>query len=196
VFTTSLFFKKNIYLFVGLILFIFSLLSILRGNNYSVWWFLMDPIILEFYLGMIIGYCILKNKYIPTFLSIILLSLSLLYLFFSSNILNLPRILENGVPASILVWSILSLEIYIQNKIPRIVMFFGAASYALYLFHPLIAPLAPVVLKKLEIISLPISIMFSVTLAMIVSAIIHHWFEQPLISILRKDNHLSVIKYI
>ena len=145
----------------------------------------MDPIILEFYAGMIIGYFTLKKKKISTVPSFILLTISLTYLFLSSNILGLPRILENGFPSAILIWSAISLEAYLQGKIPRIIMFFGAASYALYLFHPLVAPLAPVVLRKMSIAIFPVSVLLSITIAMIVAAVVHRWFELPLTQFLR-----------
>lgn len=192
VFTTALLFRKNIYIFVGVFLFIFSLLSIYKEDNYSPWWYLMDPIILEFYFGMIIGYFTLNNKYIPHFFSAaILLPLALAYLFLSKNTLYLPRIVENGIPAAILVWSVISLEVYLQGKIPRPVMFFGAASYALYLFHPLIAPLAPEVLKRMDITNFSLSVSFSIIIAMTTSAVIFRYFEQPLTSFLRKKNRTS-----
>jgi len=185
VFSISLLLRKNIYLFVGIVLLIFSMLSLFRGDNFSPWWFLMDPIILEFYAGMIIGYFTLKNKFIPKIPSIIVSTISLVYLFVSPNVLSLPRILEHGFPSAMLVWSIVSLEVYLQGKIPRSLIFFGAASYALYLFHPLVAPLAPVVLKKLSIGVFPISVLLSVTIAMTVAALVHRWLELPSTQFLR-----------
>lgn len=185
VFSISLFLRKNIYLFVGIVLLIFSMLSLFRGVNYSPWWFLMDPIILEFYAGMIIGYFTLKDKLVPKTLSLITLAVSLAYLFYSPNALGLPRILESGVPSAMLVWSIISLEIYLQGKIPRSIMFYGAASYALYLFHPVVAPLAPEVLKKLSIGIFPVSVLLSVIIAMTAAAVVHRWVELPATQLLR-----------
>ena len=186
VFSISLFLRKNIYQFVGVVLLVFSILSLFRGENYSPWWYLMDPIILEFYAGMIIGYFTLKNKFIPSVLSVGTLIVSLAYLFFSSNALGLPRILESGFPSAMLVWSVISLEVYLQGKIPRSIMFLGAASYALYLFHPLVAPLAPVILKKLSIGTFPVSVLLSITIAITAAVLVHRWFELPLTQLLQK----------
>ncbi len=185
VFSISLFLRKNIYVFVGIVLSIFSILSLFRGVNYSPWWFLMDPIILEFYFGMGIGYFTLKNKLISKISSIIVLTISLAYLFLSPNLLGLPRVLESGVASAMLVWSIISLEVYLQGKIPRVIMFFGAASYALYLFHPLVAPLAPVMFKELTIGIFPFSVFFSIAITMTVAAVVHRCFELPLTEFLR-----------
>ena len=146
----------------------------------------MDEIILEFYIGMIIGYLILKNKFLPVSSSIFIFLFSLLYLFFSNNIFDFSRVFEVGFPAALLVYSTISLEKYIQGRIPKMILFFGAASYVLYLFHPLISLLAPVLLHKVAIESPLLSVLFSVSLALIVSAIIHRWIEQPLLVRFRK----------
>ncbi|KAA3662373.1 MAG: acyltransferase [Chloroflexi bacterium] len=187
VFTLSLALRKNIYQFVGGVLIFFTLLSFIRGDDYSAWWFLMDQMVLEFYFGMLIGYFTLKGKKIPKNAAIISFFFSLYYLLFSDNLLNLPQILQNGIPATILVWSTISLEANIKGRLPRFVLFFGTASYSLYLFHPLVAPLAPVILNKLSIGSFPISIFFSITIAMIVSAFVYLWIEKPLTNLIRRN---------
>ena len=155
----------------------------------------MNPIILEFYFGMLIGYFTLKNKFMPCLFSVAAACLSLAYLFFASNILNLPRVIESGVPAALLVWSIVSLEVYLQGKIPRLILFYGAASYALYLFHPLILPVVPTILKKISVGSLPLSVSFSVIIALTASAVIHRWYERPLTNIIRNNSRESAINH-
>lgn len=188
VFTFALFLRKNIYLFVGLVLLIFTMLSFVRGADYSPWWFLMDPIILEFYIGMVIGYLTLKNRSLPSVPSVIALIGSFIYLMFSPNIFGLHRVLENGIPATIIVCSVVSLEVHFQRKIPRFLIFLGTASYALYLFHPLISPIAPTILKKISIGNFPLSVVLSVSIAIFSAAIVHIWFEKPVTSYLRRKS--------
>lgn len=186
IFTIALLLRQNIYKFVGLVLLAFSIASLFRGADYSPWWYLMNPIILEFYSGMILGYLALNNRFMPSPIALALFILSLAHLLLAPNIFDLPRVLQVGIPATVLVWSTLSLEGFFQNKIPRPILFFGAASYALYLFHPLVAPLAPVILAKLSIGSVTVSVFFSVTLALVTSAIVHVWFEKPVTKFLSR----------
>ncbi len=179
IFVVAMFFKKNIYIFVGIVLLLFSSLYLIRPETYSALWFLMDPIILEFYMGMVLGYFVLNRNFLPAFISVLVIFVSLFYLFFSENLLGLHRFIEAGIPAMFLVWSVVSLEKYLQNRIPPTVMFLGAASYVLYLFHPLIAPLAPTVLKKVGYSMFPVSVILSIILAVTITSIIHQWFEKP-----------------
>ncbi|MGB3768657.1 MAG: acyltransferase [Phormidesmis sp.] len=181
VFAAALFFRKNIYVFAGAVLLVFSFASLLRGETFSPWWYLMDSIILEFYAGMVIGYFALKRKFWPSTFSILVGLLALAFLLLSTDIDHapLPRFIWSGIPAAIIVWSVMSLEKYLHGRIPRGVMFFGAASYALYLFHPLIAPFAPMILSKLSLRSFPLSVLFSLAISMVAAAFIHRWIELP-----------------
>jgi len=186
VFTIALLLRKNIYIFVGVVLLAFSVASIFREENYSAWWFLMNSIILEFYMGMIVGYFALKNKHLPVSVALVTIAVSLFILFTPLSALQLPRFIASGIPAVMLVWSFVSLEKYLQGRIPRFIMFYGAASYALYLFHPLIAPLAPEILKRLFIGNFTLSVLFSISIAMVASAVVYRWFEVPVTNYLRK----------
>lgn len=184
VFALALLLKQNIYRFVGLVLLIFSVASLFRASNHSPWLYLFDPIILEFYFGMLLGYFALQNRYLSSRVAVVAFFIALAYLFGSPNSFALPRMLDSGIPAALLVWAAISLEPYLQGKIPRFILFFGAASYSLYLFHPLIAPLAPTVLNKVGIRNIPLSILSSITLAMTAAAMIYRWYEKPLTDLL------------
>ena len=187
VFAAALFFRKNIYAFTGAVLLAFSLISWLRGETFSTWLYLMDSIILEFYMGMIIGYFALKRRFWPAAFALVSGLLALAFLLLSADIDNapLPRFIWSGIPAAVVVWSVMSLEKYLHGRIPRGVMFFGAASYALYLFHPLIAPFAPVVLSKLSLRSFSLSVLCSLAVSMVAAAVIHRWIELPFNNIIR-----------
>lgn len=180
IFGLSLLLKKNVYQFVGAVLFVFSFASFFQGNSDSTWWYLMNPIILEFYIGMIIGYYALKGKFLPRKVSVPMLLVALAYMFFTDNPYTLPRIINKGVPAAMLVWAIISLEPQLKGRIPSWVMFLGAASYALYLFHPLISPIAPVILGRIGLSSFPLSITLSILIALVASYFGHVWIEKPL----------------
>lgn len=184
-FTLALLFRINVYVFVGSILSIFSLLYFVRPPNYSSCWYLMNPIILEFLMGMVIGYFTLKKQFIPRVPAILACVISVIYILFFSSSFNVHRVIVSGLPCMLLVWSIISLEVYFQNRINSIVLLLGASSYVLYLFHPLTAPLIPVILNKVGFPNFSISVLLSVTFAVFTTTIIHIWFERPLTSFLK-----------
>lgn len=186
IFMFALLVKHNLMQTVGSILMFCSLLFLFRSENSSAIWFFADPLLIEFYFGMIIGYLALNDKVKYSFWSFIVLAVVLPILLFSYNNYNLPRLIYVGVPSALLVWSVVSIENFLQGKIPKFIMFYGAASYALYLFHPLTAPLAPELLKKINILNFNFSVMLSICIALVISASVHLFVELPLTRVIYK----------
>ena len=87
------------------------------------------------------------------------------------------RVMVSGIPATVLIFSIVSLEPFLRNKIPNPILFFGAASYSLYLFHPIIAPAVPVLLNKYHIPVLSLSVSLSILAALSAGAFIYWYIE-------------------
>ncbi|MGH6850881.1 MAG: hypothetical protein ACREDD_10605 [Methylocella sp.] len=59
-----------------------------------------------------------------------------------------PRFIGSGVPALLVVSGAVFSERWLAGRIPAFLIGLGAASYSLYLFHPLFAPLAPTILMR------------------------------------------------
>ncbi|MGA9148323.1 MAG: hypothetical protein WBZ04_12265, partial [Candidatus Nanopelagicales bacterium] len=75
---------------------------------------------------------------------------------------------------------VISCEPWLHGRVPKLLLYFGAASYVLYLFHPLVAPLAPLALAKLHVHSAVLSILGSISIALIAAAVIYSFVEKPL----------------
>ncbi|MDD5269249.1 MAG: acyltransferase [Methylococcales bacterium] len=191
VFTIALLIRVNIYIFVGILMALISVLSLFRPESYPVWMFLLNPIVLEFWFGMIIGYFALNNKFITPFFGVVFSVLCLLWIIFKPH-LGLSRVIMSGIPSAILIFSVVSIEPYIQNKIPRLVLFFGAASYSLYLFHPLIAPAVPILLNKIHAQILILSIVMSTITALTASAIVYRYFELSITHAVKRLPFISI----
>lgn len=84
-----------------------------------------------------------------------------------------------------LVSAVLALEPWLEGRIPRVVLFFGNASYTLYLFHPMIAPIVPVGLGFFGVHNGWLSVLGSIAAALFASALIYRCVEQPLTQKLR-----------
>ena len=191
-FTVALLIRANIYIFVGAIMVLITVLSPFRpDNNYPVWMFLLNPIVLEFWFGMIVGYATLNNKITSFPIAVTSSILCCLFIIFAPD-LGVSRVIMFGIPSAVLLHAIVSIEPYIQNKIPAPILFFGAASYSLYLFHPMIAPAIPSLLNKAHISTLSLSIILSVTASLIAAAIIYRYIELPITHATKRLPFISI----
>jgi peptidoglycan/LPS O-acetylase OafA/YrhL len=79
----------------------------------------------------------------------------------------------------LIVYSMASLEDSL-TRIPSFVLYMADASYAIYLFHPFIAPAVPVALMRLHLVYPWLSVACSVSLALAGGCLIHLLIEAPI----------------
>ncbi len=92
----------------------------------------------EFLYGVLLGSWFLKIRFLPRWgLPAVLLGVLLLLLSQSPTLVDLPRFLNWGLPALCIVFGLMCLNIERskQTVLFRFLVFLGAASYSLYLFH-------------------------------------------------------------
>ena len=102
--------------------------------------FLRNPILLEFPLGMLIGYAVVLGKRPPRIVLLLSIVLSLVG-FLVSIILNFDyqyHYLHRGIPSALLVFGLVFWEIQYGLHIPKILVKLGDASYSIYLIHTII----------------------------------------------------------
>lgn len=108
----------------------------LRGEGWPAYAVYLDPIVLEFAAGMLIGK-LARSLRAPLWAGVLVLVAAFAVLLLRPDPPGWPRALVTGVPAATLVLCAVLLEPYLQGKkwmAPLV--FMGAASYVLYLFHP------------------------------------------------------------
>lgn len=181
-FTLSLLFKFNSVWFAGFILAILSVLSIFKTSDWPAAGFYANPIILDYLFGMIAGQLIMKGNQLSKNISILLiipgLSILLLPLYKYFSFLNNVYLL--GVTYFFLVYGCVSLERKVKVFVPDFVLFFGRASYSLYLVHSIIAPIVPTLLKRFGLMWPITSILISIILAIIAGALCYYFLERPI----------------
>ena len=191
IFAFSLLVRANIYLFTGIIMISLSLLSLFRPESHPVYMFLFDSIVLEFWMGMLIGYLTIKNKLINKYIGLFFATSSLLFIIlYSGKSYGIPRVVLHGIPAAILVYSTISIEALLK-KTPKLLLYLGAASYSLYLFHSITLPAIPVVLKKFGLINTYASVSISIFASLPMALLIYYYIENPTTKILRKIPAIS-----
>jgi exopolysaccharide production protein ExoZ len=197
VFAVALLVRRIDYFYiVGSVLAVCALGSLVRNDSWSAVRFYLDPIVLDFLFGMIIGRWALARATIP-------ISVAILAVVLGFTILLIPEahlkrnFIVSLVSPSLVVWGVVSLESRFGRYIPKLILFLGSASYTIYLFHPLVAPSIPEVARRLQIGSAAISVVGSVIAAIVGSSIVYWILERPITSVLSRitfptgSSHLS-----
>ena len=177
-FTLALFFKTNVYRFVGIVLAVLACGAYFREPAWPPVSFYLNTISLEFLLGMLIAHQCLKGRHLPPGWSLTAVCAGFAILVAPQPDFNAPRVLLMGIPAALIIWGTASLEDYLQG-IPKWALYLADSSYVIYLFHPEIAPLVPAVLVKLHYGHPWLSVVASVLLALVVGVLIHRLVEVP-----------------
>jgi peptidoglycan/LPS O-acetylase OafA/YrhL len=181
-FTVALFLRTNVTIFVGVVMIVCTVGYFFRPEGYPAVAVYLSPVMLEFWIGMLMAvYSHRLNAPIWVWVGIAALG-AVALLFFDegerSNLLAIPA-------AVAIVLGAIKLEGSVGRFIPYVVLFGGTISYSLYLFHPIFAPIAPVILKKLGIGMPTLSILLSVGISVALATIVYWVFERPVTNMLR-----------
>jgi exopolysaccharide production protein ExoZ len=169
---------------LGPVLILLALASNFRTTEWPVALrFYCDPVVLDFLGGMVIARWIQRGFVIPPIAAWIMVAAGLVGLFLPFPLPPLSEITYSLIITILSVITIMgaaALEPLVSTKLPRWLMLMGAASYALYLIHPIVAPSAPYAMAKLGIPLPLLSILASVVVASIFGTIIYLFVETPI----------------
>jgi exopolysaccharide production protein ExoZ len=175
-FAVALFLRASVFKFVGVILFILAAGALFRQDNWPAFSFYLNPIVLDFFFGMLIARACLRGKHLPRGAAVLSVFAGLLLLLvFPVTIWHTSLA---GVAAAMVIGGLVGLEAWL-TWIPGWLIYLADASYVIYLFHPLVAPAAPVVLAKLHMPYPLLSIGLSICFALLAGCFIHKLVEEP-----------------
>lgn len=188
VFAIGLLVRANPYLFASAIMVLAAAGHLIRGDgDWPIWAFYFDKIVLYFVIGMTIAKIVTSptlRRFIPHMLGGLALVAVALIVFGQMDWSRNAWFRSTIVTA--LVLAVVGAEKWFGHRMPEPVLFFGNASYSLYLFHPLIAPLVPAVFAVIGIQIGWLSVVGSIAAALIGSALIYLWVEKPITKAARK----------
>lgn len=146
---------------------------------------------LEFILGCFIGNLVSRHKILEFNLSVGLLCFGLLILFLSYglsyvNIVKINSVVAYGVPFTIIVYSLVCMEISKVSTSPKILTVLGDASYSIYLTHYTSLSFLSKVFIKLQIVKLfgnLFAINIIILCAILIGLLTHFLLEKPLLKI-------------
>jgi peptidoglycan/LPS O-acetylase OafA/YrhL len=155
-----------------------------------------NTIVLEFLFGIAIGRTIPRLQAVPPAISLPAGAAALLLLVAIPIGGPLLRPLTWGVPAAIIVGSVVAAEMSLRRGLPRWLLGAGNASYATYLTHGFVVP-AVFMLCARSIGFDPAGLAATIILSLFVSAAVgqvtHYAVEQPLLLRLRAGRPVSTL---
>jgi exopolysaccharide production protein ExoZ len=190
VFTLALYLRANIHVFVGIVMVSLAAMSFYRPDAYPAWMYLLNPVVLEFWFGMLVGYLILRGRNIALEFAAPLAIVSLLLVLCVQSS-SLPPAVVICIPTALLVYAVASMEDTLAARLPRFIVFLGAASYSLYLFHSLFAPAIPTILRYFGVRSFSLSVVISISASVGLSALVYSFVELPTTMYLKSLRLLS-----
>ncbi|MES2016823.1 MAG: acyltransferase [Pseudomonadota bacterium] len=180
-FCLSLYLKKSTLTLCLIVLPALALMSMVKTSAWPAWSFYCDPIVLEFLFGLMLANAILNNKTLAARFAWPLALLGLWFIVAPPDLLlGLPRIVNRGLPAFMLVSGIVFLEPAIGKYVPRWAVFLGDSSYALYLSHPFVAPIPLILMKRAGVDNFALGVVLSVLAAVVAAALLWKLVDRPL----------------
>lgn len=180
VFMIALLIRVNPYIFTSVVMILAAAGHLVRGDgDWPTWAFYFDKVVLYFVIGMTIAK-IVRLPQARRIIPLVLAGLGTIAI--TLAITGHADWSRNAwfrtVVVAFLVLIVVAAEPWLGPRIPKPILFFGDASYSLYLFHPLIAPAVPAVLAVLGLRIGWLSVLGSIAAAMIGSALIYLWIEK------------------
>jgi len=154
-----------------LLLVIGSTVIPMEGISYVVYSFLND-IFIEFGLGIVLYFILLKFKKIPLCLSLhsIALGLFLFYYLHSGGQLTSIHHIDTGLSAFLICFGVVSLEYFWKKRECKLLTTLGNASYSIYLLHPFVLVAVVMANEKLQN-SIPQNEVFLIIMMLIISLV-------------------------
>jgi exopolysaccharide production protein ExoZ len=152
----------------------------------TVLWFYSSDIVLEFGIGMLIGWFVTSRRSLPTVPSLLLIALGAILLAAYANRadMDLPRLVVRGIPSAAIVLGAICCEL--NGKVIRsaFVNYLGDASYSLYLVHGLALSAFAQVWRRLApdavVANYAIFTVLAVTLACAAGLVVYELVEKPI----------------
>jgi len=139
-FALSLFVRINPLVFVPTVLIGVAVASLFRQPDWPAVSVYLNPIVLEFMFGMAIAFWA-RSLRTNMLVAVAVIALGFFWMFVAhAHFDHWSVVVTRGLPAALIVLGFILLEPHVDWSKLRLFVFLGAASYVLYLFHPLIAP--------------------------------------------------------
>lgn len=179
-FALALFLRQPAVWFTGVAFILFTLINISAGPNFPYAYIFLNPIMLEFVMGMLVAEFCKRGYTINPIFGAVAVIVSFAIMFSADDLSMWWRWVYWGIPAMVIVTVVIILEPLLRNYIPKILTTLGDSSYSLYLFHTFTVPLLGTIFIKLHLTDPVIAVIASMIISPIIGLIIYKNLELPM----------------
>ena len=180
-FALSLYLRRSPFAVVAPILLVCAATSLLRRPGWPPIAVYLDPKVLEFLIGMLIAASKDRLTNHPNGGALTAAIGVVLMLNFGA-IGGLLEFVVRATASAMIVGGTVALESRLAGRVGKPLLFLGAASYAIYLIHPLVVPAVPMLLRKLGMVNATLSVVGCIAVGLVIPAIVYHWAEKPILA--------------
>ncbi|MDN5687847.1 MAG: acyltransferase [Brachybacterium sp.] len=186
VFAIALMLRVNPLLFVGSVMVALTIWGQLGPEGSSPWAVYLDPVTLYFVVGMAIAVLVRKEftRWLVV-LSVVCLCAAGALVLLGAMDWSRSAPFRFAVIVGLVAVTVLA-EPSLRRVLPKQLLFFGDASYSIYLFHPLFAPMVPVALAILGVPVVWLSVVGAIVWALVVTSAIYALVERRLVRLGRR----------
>lgn len=189
VFAVALALRANVLLVCVVVFTACTAGGLLRPDRFtSPAWVYLDPVVLYFVAGLVIGRWVCDRATRPALLwmAYLLVVWTLNALLRSGGDAFAWHLLLRPVLVTVVVVAVVLLEPLTRTRVPAPLVLLGDASYSLYLFHPFIGPVVVVVLARLGLGVPWVSVALVLLASVVGSAVLYAVVERPLTRALQR----------
>lgn len=178
VLAAALLLRANIYYFSTAVLVGLALVWPFRGQDWPDILFYANPIVLEFLYGMLIAR-FAAGRSVPLSVGIGIIAVGAVLFYFGTSS-SIPNFISVGLPAATVILGAVLIDRRVSAYIPGWLIVLGSASYSIYLFHPLVAPIVPEVMSRLQVGAPLFVVVIGVVAATAFGTLAYFLIERPL----------------
>lgn len=180
-FTVALFIRVSPMAFCAAGLGLLAAGSVFRGDDWPAAAVYFNPIVLYFVVGMAVGRWTIdrSTRSLAAWLAGVMILWTAVAFTDGSGLERAVSGLIQHLVVSLAVLLIVLAEPLLAGGLPRVLLYLGGASYSLYLFHPLVAPIVPVGLGVIGVKNAVLSVCLSVLVSVVAACLVFRFIEQP-----------------
>jgi len=180
-FALALALRRSPYLLLPPILIVCALASAWKRPDWPPTAVYLDPRVLEFLLGMAVAAT--KDRLVQhPMAGAVAAVVGFVLMFAFGAIGGLPEFGIRATASLLIVAGTVAFEPRVSGRVPSILLFLGAASYAIYLIHPLTVPIVPMLMSKLHLQSAGLSVIGCIAVGVIAPSVLHRIIEVPILA--------------